>query len=106
MLRAFQEGFFEFSKVLENMQSKHHDIIENHSTSMHDSAEKFLRTFETIARESKDAYNNIRKQIVDPINKPTNEMFTKENELYKSYVKYRNQYNNSKLSIDKNYQNY
>ena len=106
MLRAFQEGFFEFSKVLENMQSKHHDIIENHSTSMHDSAEKFLRTFETITREYKDAYNNIRKQIVDPINKPTNEMFTKENELYKSYVKYRNQYNNSKLSIDKNYQNY
>ena len=106
MLKAFQEGFLEFSKVLQNILNKSHEIIEYHSTSIYDSAEKFVKSYEAMTKEFKEAYNNIKKQILDPVNKPTNEMFTKENELYKSYIKCRNQYNNSKSIIEKCYQNY
>ena len=106
MLRSLQEAFQDFSKIIQNILNKYHQIIEYHSISMYDSADKFFKSFESLAKEFKEGYNDIKKQLIDPIMKPTNEWFTKENELYKAYVKCRTTYNNNKLSIEKYKQNY
>ena len=106
MLRSLQEACSDFSKIIQNILNKYHQIIEYHSISMYDSADKFFKSFESLAKEFKEGYNDIKKQLIDPIMKPTNEWFTKENELYKAYVKCRTTYNNNKLSIEKYKQNY
>ena len=106
MLRSLQEACFDFSKIIQNILNKYHQIIEYHSISMYDSADKFFKSFESLAKEFKEGYNDIKKQLIDPILKPTNEWFTKENEFYKAYVKCRTTYNNNKLSIEKYKQNY
>jgi len=106
MLRSLQEAFQDFSKIIQNILNKYHQIIEYHSISMYDSADKFVKSFESLAKEFKEGYNDIKKQLIDPILKPTNEWFTKENELHKAYVKCRTTYNNNKLSIEKYKQNY
>ena len=106
MFRSLQEACFDFSKIIQNILNKYHPIIEYHSISMYDPADKFFKSFESLTKEFKEGYNDIKKQIIDSVMKPTNDWFTKENELYKAYTKCRTAYNNNKLSIEKYKQNY
>ena len=106
MLNKFQEACFEFSKNIQNILSKTHEIIENHSTTMYESIEKFVILYETFNKEFKEAQNAIKTQIIDQILKPTNDLFNKEKEYYNSYNKIKTLYNSSKVSLDKCKQNY
>ena len=106
MFNKFQESCLDFSKNIQSILNKAHEIIEYHSTSMYDAADKFLQLYETFPKELKEAHNSIKKQILDPILKSTNEEFNKEKDLYNNYNKYRTQYNNSKLAMEKHYKNY
>ena len=106
MLNKFKEACLDFSKNIQNILNKSHEIIEFHSTTMYDSAEKFVQIFTLFTKELKELQNNIKKQIVEPIFKTTNIMFNKENEFYSIYNDFRNKYNNSKVKLEKFYQNY
>ena len=106
MLNKFQEACFEFSKNIQNILSKTHEIIENHSTTMYESIEKFVILYETFNKEFKEAQNAIKTQIIDQILKPTNDLFNREKEYYNSYNKIKTLYNSSKVSLDKCKQNY
>ena len=106
MLNKFQDSCSDFSKNIQSILNKAHEIIEFHSTTMYDAADKFVKLYETFPKEFKDAQNSIKKQILDPILKSTNEEFNKEKEMYNNYNKYRSLYNNNKLSMEKNYKNY
>ena len=106
MLNKFQESCSDFSKNIQSILTKTHEIIEYHSTSMHDSAEKFVQLYETFPKEFKEIQNSIKTQILDPILKPTNEEFNKEKEYYNNYSKFRSQYNSSKISMEKCQKNY
>ena len=106
MLNKFQESCLDFSKNIQSILNKTHEIIEYHSTSMYDSAEKFVQLYETFPKEFKEIQNSIKTQILDPILKPTNEEFNKEKEYYNNYSKFRSQYNSSKISMEKCQKNY
>ena len=60
MLRSLQEAFQDFSKIIQNILNKYHQIIEYHSISMYDSADKFVKSFESLAKEFKEGYNDIK----------------------------------------------
>jgi hypothetical protein len=106
MLSKFQDGCLNFSKNLQSVLSKRHEIIEYHSMTIYDVSEKYVQTYENFNNQFKDAYNSIKKQIIDPLLKPTNELFNKEKDLYNTYNKYRSQYNNMKLDMEKYRQKY
>ena len=106
ILNKFQDACFEFSKNIQNILIKSHEIIENHSTTMYDTSEKFISFIEDFSKEFKEAQNNIKVQILDQILKKTNEEFNKEKDLYNSYNKFRIQFNNSKLAMEKNQKTY
>ena len=106
MLTKFQEACANFSKAIQGILSKTHEIIEYHSTSMYDSVQKFVICYETFNSQFKEASLNIKKQMVEPVLKPTNELFKKENEYYNIYNKFRSQYNNTKMEMDKYAQKY
>ena len=106
MLNKFQEACSEFSKNIQGILSKGHEIIEYHSTSMFEAVEKFINLFEIFNKEFKEAQNVIKKQIIDQILKPTNDLFNKEKDFYNSYNKCKTHYVNSRLALDKCRQNY
>ena len=106
MLNKFQDACLDFSKNVQNILIKRHEIIEYHSTSMYNATDKFVQIYELFSKEFKDLHNTIKKQIVEPIFKPTSELFIKENELYNIYNDLHNKYNNSKLKMEKCYKNY
>ena len=106
ILKKFQEACLEFSKNIQNILIKSQEIIENHSTSMYETSEKFIRVIEDFGKEFKEAQNNIKVQILEQMVKNINEEFNKEKDLYNSYNKYKAQYNNSKLTMEKNQKNY
>lgn len=75
---------FEFSKNIQNILSKTHEIIENHSTTMYESIEKFVILYEMFNKEFKEAQSAIKTQIIEQILKQTNDLFNKEKEYYNS----------------------
>lgn len=106
MLNKFHDACSEFSKKVQNIISKNHEIIECHSASMHEVVEKFIQLIELFANEFKETQNNIKKQIIDPIFKPTTDMFNQENELYNTYNESRSTYIEKKTKLEKYYNNY
>ena len=106
MLNKFIEASSEFSKKIQSVINKNHKIIENHSKSMYEVAENFVQLFESFINEFKEVQNNIKKQIIEPIFKPTIDMFNRENELFNQYNDLRNAYLERKAKTDKYYNNY
>ena len=106
MLNKFHDACSDFSKKVQNIISKNHEIIECHSTSMHEVVEKFIQLIELFANEFKETQNNIKKQIIDPIFKTTIDMFNQENELYNTYNESRSTYIEKKTKLEKYYNNY
>ena len=88
LLNKFKEACSDFSKKL--VFSKNYEIIESHEATMHEPSEKFVQLYQLFNTEFKDAHNNIKKQIIEPILKPTNDMFNRENELFNTYSEIRN----------------
>ncbi len=106
MLNKFIEASSEFSKKIQSVINKNHKIIENHSKSMYEAAENFVQLFESFINEFKEVQNNIKKQIIEPIFKPTIDMFNRENELFNQYNDLRNAYLERKSKTGKYYNNY
>ncbi len=106
MLTKFQDGCSSFTKSLQSALVKSYEIVEFHSMSMYDLSQRYAQTYETFSNQFKEACNSLKKQITDPLTKPTNEIFNKEKELYNSYNKLRSAYNNAKSDMEKYHQKY
>ena len=106
MLNKFHGACQSFTKSIQSIFSKRCEIIEFHSTTMYDATDKFVALFESFLNEFKDAQNTIKKQILDQIYKPTNELFSNEVKFYDYYNSLLKKYNNSKAKMEKSYKNY
>ena len=104
MLNKLQEACSDFSK--KTTFSKSHEIIESREASMHEASEKFVQLYQLFTNEFKNAQNNIKRQMIDPILKPTNDMFNRENELFNTYSEIRNLYIESRNKMEKYNKNY
>ena len=106
MLNKFQDACNDFSKNIQIILGKSHEIIEYHSTTIYTAADKFVQLFESFSKEFKELQNSIKKEIIDKIYKPTCDIFNRENDFYSNYNDLRKQYNNSKAKMEKFYKNY
>ena len=106
MLGKFHDTCNEFSKSIQAILSKSHEIIEFHSTSIYAAADKFIQLYDSFSKEFKEVQNSIKREIIDKIYKPTCDVFNRENDLYSNYNDLRKQYNNSKVKMEKFYKNY
>ena len=106
MLSKFHDACNDFSKNIQIILGKSHEIIEYHSTTIYAAADKFVQLFESFSKEFKEVQNSIKREIIDKIYKPTCDVFNRENDLYSNYNDLRKQYNNSKAKMEKCYKTY
>ena len=106
LFTKFQENSAYFSKSLQSILSKGHELVESHSTSIYTSSLNFLTLYEEFSKQFKQISTNIKEKILEQFKGNYMDMFKKEKELLNSYNKAKSNYKSYKATMEKNRQSY
>ena len=101
IITKFQNSLLEFSKSLDNMKNKNHELIEEKGSTIDLVVNNFKVTLKKHIVEFKECSEHIKSSIVIPFIQAVDDKFVIEKEMYSQYNKTRNIYNNCKINLEK-----
>ena len=101
IITKFQNALLEFSKSIDNIKNKNHEIIEEKGSTIDLAVNNFKEVLKTHIFEFKECSGHIKSSIVGPIIQTIDDKYTIEKEMYNQYNKAKNIYNNCKTNLEK-----
>lgn len=102
IINKFQNSCLNFSKSLLIIINKNYQLLEEKNNSIYNTIQNLLSFINLQSQEFNELFINIKTSIFEPTTKLLDELNRKEKELFISFAKARTQYNNSKISLEKN----
>ena len=101
IITKFQNILLEFSKSVNNIKNKNHEIIEEKGSTIDLLVNNFKETLKKHVTEFKECSEHIKTSIVVPFIQTIDEKISTEKEMYIQYNKSKNIYNNCKNNLEK-----
>ena len=101
ILTRFQNACQDFSKSLNTIINKKYEIIEEKPSTMYNMIKALMTYYSQHVTEYAETYTIIKTNIIEPVIKIMDDLYSKEKEMYNSYCKTKNQYNSMKSNLEK-----